>query len=79
MEDEPMEELSLYTQPARLPKILGVDFQLDWKANPWMLEVNRFPSLGYRSKLEHEVKRDLLLSTWKLMAGEGSRLFDLIL
>jgi len=54
--------------PHGIPKILGVDFQLDREGKPWLLEVNRFPSLGYRSEMEHRLKRAMLIATWNLIA-----------
>ncbi len=47
-----------------LPKILGFDFMLDDKTNPWLLEVNRFPGLDPRSASDSRVKRCIQYDAW---------------
>ena len=47
-----------------LPKILGFDFILDGFANPWLLEVNRFPGLDPRGASDARVKRSVQYDAW---------------
>lgn len=47
-----------------IPKILGFDFMLDDKTNPWLLEVNRFPGLDPRSASDSRVKHSVQFDAW---------------
>jgi hypothetical protein len=47
-----------------LPKILGFDFMLDDKMNPWLLEVNRFPGLDPRAASDSRVKHSVQYDAW---------------
>lgn len=47
-----------------LPKILGFDFMLDDKINPWLLEVNRFPGLDPRAASDSRVKHSVQYDAW---------------
>eukprot|EP00985_Skeletonema_marinoi_P028985 scaffold26470_cov152-Skeletonema_marinoi.AAC.2 len=47
-----------------LPKILGFDFMLDDKTNPWLLEVNRFPGLDPRAASDSRVKYSVQYDAW---------------
>lgn len=47
-----------------LPKILGFDFILDSFANPWLLEVNRFPGLDPRGDSDMRVKHSVQYDAW---------------
>lgn len=47
-----------------LPKILGFDYMLDRKQNPWLLEVNRFPGLDPRADSDTRVKRTVQYDAW---------------
>lgn len=47
-----------------LPKILGFDFMLDDTANPWLLEVNRFPGLDPRTDSDSRVKHSVQYDAW---------------
>ncbi len=51
---------------AKVPKILGFDYIIDSKFNPWLLEVNRFPGLEARGEEDLQVKRELVEEVWKL-------------
>ncbi|XP_071844450.1 tubulin polyglutamylase ttll6-like isoform X5 [Apostichopus japonicus] len=48
-------------------EILGFDVMLDKKQRPWILEVNHSPSFHTDSKLDREVKEDLLYNTMCLI------------
>ena len=47
-----------------IPKILGFDFMLDDKTNPWLLEVNRFPGLDPRTASDSRVKHSVQFDAW---------------
>ncbi len=47
-----------------IPKILGFDFMLDDKTNPWLLEVNRFPGLDPRTAFDSRVKHSVQFDAW---------------
>ena len=51
---------------SKVPKILGLDYIIDTDLNPFLLEVNRFPGLEPRGRSDAEVKKQVLLSAWKL-------------
>ncbi|KAJ8030028.1 Tubulin polyglutamylase TTLL13 [Holothuria leucospilota] len=48
-------------------EILGFDIMLDKKQRPWLLEVNHSPSFHTDSKLDKEVKEELLYNTMCLI------------
>ncbi|RMB89349.1 hypothetical protein DUI87_34261 [Hirundo rustica rustica] len=48
-------------------EILGFDILLDRRLKPWLLEVNRSPSLGTDSQVDREVKDALLCDTFNLI------------
>lgn len=48
-------------------EILGFDVMIDEKLRPIVLEVNRAPSLGTDSKLDHDIKHGVLTSAFKLL------------
>lgn len=65
-----------YLQRLRIPKILGLDFLLDSSANPWLLEVNRFPGLEPRDASDQRVKYKVVSDAWRL-ASELAGLEDM--
>ncbi|BFZ00035.1 hypothetical protein BsWGS_03074 [Bradybaena similaris] len=48
-------------------EILGFDIMIDRKLQPWLLEVNRSPSLGTDEKLDYEIKSAMLEDTLRLL------------
>ncbi|CAG5115127.1 unnamed protein product [Candidula unifasciata] len=48
-------------------EILGFDVMIDRKLRPWLLEVNRSPSLGTDEKLDYEIKSAMLEDTLRLL------------
>ena len=40
---------------------------LDQKLQPWMLEVNSFPSFSADTDIDSEIKRDLIANTLKII------------
>ncbi|PCH98750.1 MAG: hypothetical protein COB85_01040, partial [Bacteroidetes bacterium] len=48
-------------------EILGFDIILDKKMNPWLLEVNQAPSFNTDTDLDMEVKKGLLIDTFRLL------------
>jgi tubulin polyglutamylase TTLL6/13 len=48
-------------------EVLGLDIILDHKAKPWLLEVNYTPSFATGSKLDLEIKGDLIRDTLVLL------------
>ncbi|RMC08991.1 hypothetical protein DUI87_13996 [Hirundo rustica rustica] len=58
---------SNYTTGCACFEILGFDILLDRRLKPWLLEVNRSPSLGTDSQLDREVKDALLCDTFNLI------------
>jgi Tubulin-tyrosine ligase family len=49
-----------------IPKILGLDYILDDKGEPWLLEVNRFPGLEPRDQRDLPVKHYVVKEAWLL-------------
>lgn len=47
-----------------IPKILGLDYILDEKGEPWLLEVNRFPGLEPRDQRDLAVKHYVVKEAW---------------
>ena len=47
-----------------VPKIMGFDFILDSSADPYLLEVNRFPGLEPRSSMDADVKHSIVYDAW---------------
>lgn len=47
-----------------VPKILGLDFMVDNRGQPWLLEVNRFPGLEPRDERDAEVKHQVVRDAW---------------
>ena len=43
--------------------LLGFDVMLDHKLKPWMLEVNHMPSFRADTKIDYDVKHDLIKNT----------------
>ena len=62
--DDEMCASNYYISYFGLPKILGFDFILDDKANPWLLEVNRFPGLDPRATSDSRVKHSVQYDAW---------------
>lgn len=48
-------------------EILGFDILIDKDCRPWLLEVNQAPSFQTESKLDHFVKKSLIMDTFKLI------------
>ncbi|XP_009671532.1 tubulin polyglutamylase TTLL7 [Struthio camelus] len=48
-------------------EVLGFDILLDRKLKPWLLEINRAPSFGTDQKIDHDVKKGVLLNALKLL------------
>ncbi|XP_071983578.1 tubulin polyglutamylase TTLL7 isoform X5 [Engystomops pustulosus] len=48
-------------------EVLGFDIILDRKLKPWLLEINRAPSFGTDQKIDHDVKKGVLLNALKLL------------
>ncbi|KAM8930275.1 tubulin polyglutamylase TTLL7 isoform 2-T2 [Pelodytes ibericus] len=48
-------------------EVLGFDIILDRKLKPWLLEINRAPSFGTDQKIDHDVKKGVLLNAFKLL------------
>jgi tubulin polyglutamylase TTLL6/13 len=48
-------------------EILGFDVMLDYKLQPWLLEVNHAPSFGTESELDKIVKEEVLRDTFMLL------------
>ncbi|XP_010764748.1 tubulin polyglutamylase TTLL7-like [Notothenia coriiceps] len=48
-------------------EVLGFDIILDRKLKPWLLEINRAPSFGTDQKIDHDVKKGVLLDALKLL------------
>ena len=48
-------------------EILGIDIMIDQNLKPWLIEVNNLPSFGTDSKLDKQVKGDLVSDTLKLI------------
>ena len=48
-------------------ELLGFDVLIDKDAKPWLLEVNQAPSFQTESKLDHDVKKQVLLDTFRLL------------
>lgn len=47
-----------------MPKILGFDFVVDAKSDPWLVEVNRFPGLEPRDESDRKVKYQVVHDAW---------------
>jgi len=48
-------------------EILGFDILLDSKAKPWLIEVNQAPSFRTETRLDHLVKRQVLLDAFEIV------------
>ena len=48
-------------------QLFGFDIFLDKQCRPYVIEVNRSPSYGTTSPLDHRVKSQLIKSTFKLL------------
>ena len=48
-------------------EILGFDILIDEDANPWLLEINQAPSFHTHSDLDFQVKKRVLLDTFKIL------------
>merc|ERR1719265_501483 len=48
-------------------EILGFDVMLDYKLQPWLIEVNHAPSFGAESELDRIVKEEVLRDTFSLL------------
>lgn len=48
-------------------EILGFDIIIDHKGKPMLLEVNHAPSFNDDTPLDKQVKRNLLIDTFKLL------------
>ncbi|XP_055718273.1 tubulin polyglutamylase TTLL7 isoform X1 [Salvelinus fontinalis] len=53
-------------------EVLGFDIILDRKLKPWLLEINRAPSFGTDQKIDHDVKKGVLLNALKLLNTRAS-------
>lgn len=47
--------------------LLGFDVMLDHKLKPWMLEVNHMPSFKADTKLDYDVKHDMIKNTLQIL------------
>ena len=47
--------------------LLGFDVMLDHKLKPWMLEVNHMPSFSADTKLDYDIKHDLIKNTLQIL------------
>ena len=54
-------------------EILGFDIILDKNCIPYLLEVNNLPSFATDSPLDHEIKRNLIKDTFKLLGMTDER------
>lgn len=64
---------STYAPLCHIPKIMGFDYILDSSANPYLLEVNRFPGLEPRSSMDSDVKHCVVYDAW-IAASERMRM-----
>eukprot|EP00347_Sterkiella_histriomuscorum_P006608 403352121 len=48
-------------------EILGFDILIDQRGKPWLLEVNQAPSFNTDTKLDYQVKKNLIMDTFKLL------------
>lgn len=53
-----------------IPKILGFDYILDSSAEPYLLEVNRFPGLEPRSSMDSIVKHTVVYDAWDMACDQ---------
>lgn len=49
-------------------EILGFDIYIDKKAKPWLIEVNLAPSFANETRLDDELKRELVKDSFRLLA-----------
>ena len=67
-----------------IPKILGLDFVVDDRKRPWLVEVNRFPGLEPRDEDDRKIKYKVVKDAWKkaserLLLEDGKdSIFDLL-
>jgi tubulin polyglutamylase TTLL6/13 len=54
-------------EPDTCCDLLGFDVMLDHKLKPWMLEVNHMPSFKADTKLDFDVKHDLIKNTLQIL------------
>jgi D-alanine-D-alanine ligase-like ATP-grasp enzyme len=47
--------------------VLGFDVLIDEDAKPWLLEVNQAPSFNTDSDLDYNVKKGVMLDTFRLL------------
>ena len=57
---------------AKLPKILGLDFLVDNRQKPWLIEVNRFPGLEPRGSSDEAVKHKVVREAWDLACQKAA-------
>jgi tubulin polyglutamylase TTLL6/13 len=48
-------------------QILGFDVMLDYKLNPYLLEINQMPSFATDAPLDYNIKKNLIIDTIKLL------------
>eukprot|EP00116_Pleurobrachia_bachei_P001279 sb/3461541/ len=48
-------------------EVLGMDIFVDRKLRPWLLEVNRSPSFGTDSKVDNDIKFDVIRTSFQLL------------
>lgn len=48
-------------------EVLGMDIFVDRKLRPWLLEVNRSPSFGCETKVDNDIKYDLIKTAFQLL------------
>ena len=48
-------------------EILGFDVLIDKQRKPWLLEVNQAPSFATDSEIDYNVKRQVILDTFRLL------------
>lgn len=54
-------------------EILGFDIMIDSKLKPWLIEVNHAPSFNTDSKLDREVKSNMLTDTFSMLYLVGPK------
>mmetsp|Transcript_8970 Transcript_8970/g.7848 ORF Transcript_8970/g.7848 Transcript_8970/m.7848 type:complete len:133 (+) Transcript_8970:847-1245(+) len=54
-------------------EILGFDVMIDNKLKPWLIEVNHAPSFNTDSKLDQQVKHNMLTDTFSLLYLVGPK------
>jgi len=52
-------------------ELFGYDFMIDDQFNPWLIEINSSPSLGYSTEITEKLVKEVLEDTVKVVVDYG--------